>query len=277
MGTNSNRYTQHHLFILCLVGALYSASPATVRFSINGVQIGSTFTATTTIGGWTQFTANWTSGSGVTSADITIIDDNLAGGGNDFGLDDISFTASCTPSAQVTVTVSANPPPSASITPTNITSCFGATTGAATLSVSNGNAPYTYSWTGGATTQNLSGLAAGNYTVTVTDNGSCTAITSTTITQPAQVTPIASPINISCNGNHDGKINLSVIGGTGVYTYAWSNSATTQNISGLSVAAYTVTVNDAHSCSATTSASITQPAVLSSSVAWRQCELQRWL
>ena len=129
------------------IGALYSANPATMRFSINGVQIGSTFTESTTISTWTQFNANWTSGSGVTNATITIIDDNLVASGNDFGLDDISFSTACINTAQVTVTV--NPLPVPSITPTNITSCFGATTGAATLNVSSGSSPFTYLWNGG--------------------------------------------------------------------------------------------------------------------------------
>ena len=97
--------------------------------------------------------------------------------------------------------------------------CFGATTGSINLSVTGGTAPYTYSWTGGITTKDLSGLAAGTFNVTVTDAKSCTATASVVITQPAAVLALATTkTDVLCLGTATGSINLSVTGGTAPYT-----------------------------------------------------------
>jgi len=127
--------------------------------------------------------------------------------------------------------------------------------------------PYAYTWSNGATTQDISGLLAGTYTVTVTDakgdSLGCTATTSVTITQPTPVALSSTQVNVLCNGASTGSIDLSVSGGVAPYTYTWSNGATTQDISSLAAGTYTVTVNDANGsvsgCTATTSVTITQP------------------
>jgi gliding motility-associated-like protein len=69
-----------------------------------------------------------------------------------------------------------------------------------------------------------------------------------------------------CNGGNTGSINSSIAGGTGTFTYAWSNAATTANISGLGIGTYSLTVSD-NICTASQSATITQPSALSLSVA----------
>jgi len=140
--------------------------------------------------------------------------------------------------------------------------CNGASTGSIDLTVSSGVSPYTYSWTGGATTQDRSGLAAGTYTVTVTDANGCTNTTSTTITQPTAISLSTTQVNVLCNGSATGSIDLTVSGGTGAYTYSWTGGATTQDLLGLVVGAYTVTVTDANSCTKTTSVTITQPSTI---------------
>ena len=115
---------------------------------------------------------------------------------------------------------------------TNV-NCNGDLDGAIDLSVSGGILPYTYAWSSGPTTEDISNLAAGSYTVTVTDNASCDSIMAFTVTQPAQLTSSVGVTNETCPGDCDGAANLTVAGGTGTYTYNWSNSATTQDISGL--------------------------------------------
>ena len=146
--------------------------------------------------------------------------------------------------------------------------CFGASTGSINLTPAGGTGPYTYSWSNGATIQDLSGLATGVYTVVVNDangsTGGCTSTTTVTITQPlAPLTLSSTQVNILCNGGVTGSIDLTPAGGTGPYTYSWSNGATTQDLTGLSVGSYTVIVNDANgfagSCTATTTITITQP------------------
>ncbi|MBK8556398.1 MAG: SprB repeat-containing protein [Lewinellaceae bacterium] len=144
-------------------------------------------------------------------------------------------------------------------TVTNL-SCYGGVTGAIDLTVMGGVSPYTYIWSNGATNQDISGLSAGPYTVTVTDANACTKATTIILTQPPAVTPVISSItNVNCFGGASGAIDLSVTGGTGAYTYLWSNGFTGQDPSGLIAGTYTVIVTDANGCTGTQSAVVTQP------------------
>ncbi len=172
----------------------------------------------------------------------------------------VTDNAGCSMSASVNVTE----PPAILITatPAHVT-CNSGTNGAITLSVNGGNSPYSYSWSNTATTQNISGLPAGNYSVTVTDNGGCSNTTSVTITQPTAISISSSITNVNCNGGNNGAANLTVSGGTGPYTYSWSNSATTQNISGLSAGTYSAVITDNNGCAQNASVTITQPTAIS--------------
>ncbi|MGR3810203.1 beta strand repeat-containing protein [Jiulongibacter sp. NS-SX5] len=176
---------------------------------------------------------------------------------------------SCTATASVTITE-----PTAlvaSISGSTNLSCNQSGDGAITLQVTGGTvgSGYTYSWSNSTTTQDLSSLAAGTYSVTVTDANSCTATASVTITEPtALVASINSSTNLTCNQSGDGAIDLQVTGGTvgSGYTYSWSNSATTQDLSSLAAGTYSVTVTDANSCTTTASVTITEPALLTATV-----------
>lgn len=131
------------------------------------------------------------------------------------------------------------------------------------LSVSGGTGGYTYAWSNGATTQDLNALAAGTYTVTVTDAAGCTAGLSVTIEQPQQLSLTETHTDVTCNDDNgtsdDGTIDLTVTGGTGAYTYAWNNGATSEDLSGLAAGTYNVTVTDANGCTAAISITIEQP------------------
>ncbi|RZJ87629.1 MAG: hypothetical protein EOO60_11995, partial [Hymenobacter sp.] len=110
-----------------------------------------------------------------------------------------------------------------------------------------------------------SGLAAGNYTVTVTDAASATTTQSFIITQPSALSSSGSQINIACNGTSTGSASVSVSGGTAPYSYSWQNNGTTlpqttASVSGLSAGSYTVSITDANGCSATRTFTLTQPA-----------------
>lgn len=131
--------------------------------------------------------------------------------------------------------------------PVNVT-CNGEATGSINLTASGGVQPYSYAWSNGATTEDLSNIAAGTYTVTVTDANSCTETVSVAINQPTPVGGTANITPVACTGESTGAINLSPSGGTPGYTYLWSNNATTQDISGLPAGSYTVTITDANSC-----------------------------
>ena len=144
------------------------------------------------------------------------------------------------------------------VTDTTITNvnCFGDATGAIDIEIMGGTPAYTYAWSNSATSQDISGVVAGTYTVTITDAGGQTVSESYTITEAAEITLTATPTDETCSGDADGSIDLAVSGGTGAYTFAWSNSETSEDINGLAVGTYTVTVTDANGCTNTTTASI---------------------
>ena len=140
--------------------------------------------------------------------------------------------------------------------PTVVTSvinvkCKGNNTGSATATAT-GTPPYTYTWstTPAQTTATATGLSAGTYTVTVKDaNG--TAKANAVITEPASaLTNSVTATKANC-GSSNGTATVTANGGTGSYTYLWSNSKTTASISGLFANTYSVTITDANGCTST--------------------------
>ncbi len=150
--------------------------------------------------------------------------------------------------------------------------CHGGGTGTIDVSITGGNGGHTYLWSNGATTQDLTGLSAGTYTLTVTDNQNCTATASYTITQPdslyasSVVSSFLGSTNVSCNGASDGSIDVSVSGGTSPYTYLWSTGAATQDLSALGAGSYSVVITDANGCQITRNFTLTQPTALQTTV-----------
>ncbi len=162
-----------------------------------------------------------------------------------------------------TTSVSITQPTATTITETHTNVlCNGGNNGSIDLTVTGGAPGYTYNWSNSVTVQDLSGLVAGMYTVTVTDGGGCTQTSSATIAQPTAITITETHSNVLCNGGNDGSIDLTVTGGAPGYTYNWSNSVTVQDISGLVAGIYTVTVTDGGGCTQTSSATIAQPTTI---------------
>ena len=147
----------------------------------------------------------------------------------------------------------------AQVTSTNTTdvSCNSFADGEATVSVDGGTPPYTYLWSDGQTTATATGLAAGNYSATVTDANGCEAMVDVTIEEPPVLDLSASTIvGGTCDGSSDGSAQATASGGTPPYTYAWSNGASTATISNLVAGVYTVTLTDANNCTATATVTI---------------------
>jgi hypothetical protein len=164
---------------------------------------------------------------------------------------------------QNTISVNITQPTALVVAPSKVDpACNGASTGSVTLNISGGTAPYTYTWSNGASTQNLTNVPAGTYTVTVKDANGCTKTAVITLNQPTAIVATVSSTNVKCNGDKNGTASVSVIGGVAPYTTQWSNNATTAAITGLSAGAYTVTVTDNKGCIKTASVTISEPAKL---------------
>jgi hypothetical protein len=163
----------------------------------------------------------------------------------------VSITYACSDVDVVTVSV---PGGAGGITLSSTQSNVCANSGSVTLTPTGGVTPYTYSWSSGQTTAALTGLPAGNYTVTATDANGCSTF---------KVIKIINTINItstsaysSCSGGNTGSITLNVNGGSAAYTYNWNNGQTSATAINLSAGIYTVTVTDANGCAQTTVANL---------------------
>ena len=161
------------------------------------------------------------------------------------------------------VSTSISQPAALAITIDSVTNlpCTGGNTGAVTIGVAGGTSPYHYNWApGNITTQNISGLTAGSYKVTVTDSAGCTIKDSAIVSQSGSLTVADSVTEVSCYGLSDGSISVTVSGGTPNYTYQWGGSSnTTASISNLAQGAYTVTISDQAGCILTVPITVTQP------------------
>ncbi len=133
-------------------------------------------------------------------------------------------------------------------------SCFGQKDGAIDATVSGGTAPYSYTWSNGATTEDLAGIPAGYYKLLVIDANNTEITAEVTLSEPRAIKVQALPFtypnghNISCHDCYNGSIDVSVSGGVEPYTYSWNDGATTQDRSGLGALKYITTVTDANGC-----------------------------
>lgn len=207
----------------------------------------------TVSGGTAPYTYSWQGGQ--TTDTIS----GLTGGVYTVGVTDNS---GCTATAAVAITQ-----PTmlvASAKQYSYIACYGDATGHAFVTASGGTTPYTYLWSaGGQTSDSASGMSAGVYTVRVTDPCMDTAITTVTITQPAQVLVGASQTgNILCHYGRGAVAQAVAIGGRGAYTYSWNTGGTYDTIAGLKAVTYSVKVSDSSGCMDSTDVIITQPAAI---------------
>ena len=135
-------------------------------------------------------------------------------------------------------------------TTTGNVSCHGSSNGSVLAAPQNGNPPYNYIWSNGATTAMITNVPAGAYTVTVTSGNGCPATkTATVLEPPAIVLNLASTGETALNSN-DGTASVTPSGGSPGYTYLWSNGATLPSLTGLVPGNYSVTVTDVTGCTA---------------------------
>jgi gliding motility-associated-like protein len=217
-------------------------------------------------GGAGPFSTAWSGPNGFNSSAASI--SGLSAG--DYAVNIIDANG-CSTSASITLTeppaLIANATAFAWPDGTNI-SCASSSDGTIDLSIAGGVGPYSIAWSDGlgyaASTEDISGLLPGGYQAVVTDANGCTANALAVLTAPAPLLAIAQAAvinnsNVSCQGAMDGSIELTATGGTGPFSYAWSNGAITEDLMNLGAGSYSVTLTDAHGCTATTSITLNEP------------------
>jgi len=215
------------------------------------------YTNASLTGGTTPYTYTWSPGTCTSTSYLS-----LAAGLYTCSVADVN---GCSTSSTVAVNNSGAP----TITESQVNVlCYGASTGRDTVKPTGGTTPYTYSWSNGATTQTVTGLAAGSFTVKVTDQVGCSQFDLVNITQPSTALTITGTItNVSCNGGVNGAVQLaSNEGGTAPYNYSWNPGGSTAAIaSGLAAGTYTSYVTDANGCVTINPYTINQPSAITTS------------
>ena len=156
--------------------------------------------------------------------------------------DDAGNTSTCSFDVTVTNDIATNP------TTTNIL-CKGDSTGSAILNATGGSGVLSENWG----TTNPSALWAGYQVYTVTDENGCMITDSVMITEPSEAISLSAVTTPETIGGNDGTIDLTPVGGTGVYTFDWDNDGTgdfddTEDLNSLSPGSYSVTVRDQNGC-----------------------------
>ena len=229
----------------CGIASSLSVSATKTDVNCFGQSTGSA-TATPS-GGTSPYSYAW-SGGGSTA----IITNKLAG----------TYTVTVTDATQATATASVTigqPASALSVTTSSTQAACGQTNGTATATPAGGTTGYTYLWSNSGSSATISNLAAGNYSVTVTDSKGCTSSATVTVSTPANFNLSVSTTNVTCFGQSTGTATATATGGSG-FTYSWSNSGNTAVISNLPAGSYSVTVTDANSCVKIASGTVTQPA-----------------
>lgn len=224
---------------------------STANVSCNGQNDGNA--VVTVNGGTNPFTFSWSNGQTLPTAI------NLTAGTYTLVATDVN---GCVASISATITEPAVLAiASSSVNPV----CYGASNGTINTTISGGTAQYSFMWSpGSATTNNLTGLAAGSYFLQVTDANGCSAVRNVTLNNPAAIIASATTTNVTCNGLCDGTATVSLSSGPGPITYLWNdvNAQATPTATSLCSGIYTITTTDANGCTASTTASVTGPAAL---------------
>ena len=227
------------------ITSVENGNPAILQFSIDGTLLGEDFTAPAGTCTWDQFFEVWDSGNN-TNVEICIVNQNTSIGGNDFALDDISFSPIQVVSSSVTISVSDI---SGVIATQSSTGCDG-TFATASIAVNGGFEPYTYLWDNGETTEVAINLDEGNHTVTVTDAVGCAAIVNLFIESPQL--PVIDEVVVEHTTCGIANGLLEVFPGAGMPPFQYSIDGTNFQseaiFTGVSGGDFFVVIEDANGC-----------------------------
>ena len=233
-------------------------SPMTITGTVTNAHCGQSDgrIVTQVAGGQTPYTYLWNTTPAQTA-------DSATGLGANTYVITVTDNGSCTASASFSVSQPSNGMIS-NLTVTNVL-CFGQSTGAVASVTTGGSPPYVYLWSTTATTAGITNLAAGAYTVSISDQTGCGFILDTLVTQPTSPLGVTlTKVDVSCYGESTGSAASVDTGGTTPYTYHWNTTPpqTTVNATNLKAGSYNITVTDAHQCTATAATTINQPTAL---------------
>ncbi len=161
-------------------------------------------------------------------------DDNAGGGDPSFAVDDVELSISCTPPTLAKDSINVD--------------CFGESTGEAWVIPSGATPPYTFSWDNASTDSLITGLAAGSYTVTVTDDVGCSISVDFDIEEPAAaISFTTSAVDANCSAS-DGSATVNPSGGSSPYNFSWNSGQTTQTAANIPAGSYFVEITDDNNC-----------------------------
>ena len=145
-------------------------------------------------------------------------------------------------------------------------SCSGMQNGSIGLTITNAQSAYTLLWSNGDTTQTISGLSPGVYTVTISEIDHCAFSDTFTITQPPPLRALTTDTNVTCHGGHNGSVYISPYGGTPPYQYVWNTGDTSASVTGLDTGTYSVILTDSNHCIVADTFHLTQPTAVTTAV-----------
>ena len=145
--------------------------------------------------------------------------------------------------------------------------CIGGDQGTIDLTVAGGTPDYTYLWNNNEIAEDIIDLVPGVYTGQVTDGNGCIDSISIEILDPSNTMELSIvETDVSCFEGEDGALDLTVVGGAAPYSFDWSNTEASEDLSGLLTGNYFVIVTDANTCESFISGFVDQPdAALSAS------------
>ena len=174
------------------------------------------------------------------------------------------------PANPVLVTVSQPSQPFSSSVIFSDVSCFGGTDGSASVNLTGGTPPYSYSWSNGSTVSSISNVSSGSYICNIIDANGCEHTGTTAITIPISqpqlpISYTTDTTSVSCNGGNNGTATIIPTGGTSPYTYLWSNGLSSPTITSLIIGYYTCIITDNNGCTEnniTNPIQVTEPSTL---------------